>query len=292
MNFGTLLTAIVTPFNELDHIDQDAFELVINHVINQGSDAIIVAGTTGESPTLTTKEKEQLFELAVEIVNKRIPVIAGTGTYNTEQSVSLTKRATKIGVDGVMAVTPYYNRPSQQGLYAHFCSIAEATDLPLMLYHIPSRTSVHLDIETIIRLSTVKNIRSLKDAAGNLGETTHILKQTDPNFIIYSGDDAMTLPYLSIGSHGVVSVAAHVIGEEMNQMIHAFHEGNVQQAANLHKHLTPLIDGLFTTTSPTLIKEMLNQINIPVGSVRLPLVEATESEKQTVRHLIRQYNIG
>lgn len=292
MNVGTLLTAIVTPFTSHDTIDQDAFKQLIEHVIKQGTDAIIVAGTTGESPTLTTSEKELLFELAVEIVNERIPVIAGTGTYNTKQSVSLTKRATDIGVDGIMAVTPYYNRPSQQGLYAHFEAMSEATHLPMMIYHIPGRTSVHLDVETVIRLSTIKNVRSLKDAAGNLGETTNILKKTDPHFTVYSGDDVMTLPFLSIGSHGVVSVAAHVIGAEMKQMINAFVRGDVLRAARLHTELTPLMEGLFTTTSPTLIKEMLNQINIPVGSVRLPLVEATEREKQTVSHLIEQYNIG
>lgn len=292
MNVGTLLTAMVTPFTNDDTIDADAFERLIEHVIEQGTDAIVVAGTTGESPTLTTSEKELLFTLAVDIVQQRIPVIAGTGTYDTKQSVSLTRRATDIGVDGIMAVTPYYNRPSQQGLYAHFEAMSEATDLPIMIYHIPGRTSVHLDVETIIRLSMIKNIRSLKDAAGNLGETTNILRKTDPHFAVYSGDDAMTLPFLSIGGHGVVSVAAHAIGSEMKQMIHAFLKGDVQQAARLHTELTPLMEGLFTTTSPTLMKEMLNQVNIPVGAVRLPLVEATTDEKQAIGHLIDQYNIG
>lgn len=292
MGLAEVITAVVTPFDEQGQIDPDRFERLIEHVITQGSDQIIVAGTTGESPTLSVSEKEFLFQLAVDIVKDRIPVIASTGTYNTNDSITLTKRATDIGVDGIMTVTPYYNRPSQQGLYAHFEALAQATHVPMMVYHIPGRTSVHLDIETIVRLSRLKNIRSLKDATGNIEETTHVLSKVDPSFKIYSGDDVMTLPHLAIGGSGVVSVASHVVGTEMKNMVDAYANGDIQQARHMHQYLAPLMKGLFATTSPTLIKEMLNQMHMPVGSVRLPLVEANREEKKAVKVLIQQYNIG
>lgn len=292
VRIAELITAIITPFDAYGEIDEDAFEQVIEHVISRGSDGIIVAGTTGESPTLSIQEKKRIFKLALHVVDGRIQVIAGTGTYDTKESIALTKTATDIGVDGIMAVTPYYNRPSQKGLYAHFKAISMATDLPIMLYHIPSRASVYLEPETIVRLSQITNIRSLKDAAGNIGDTTKIIKQTDSDFKIYSGDDAMTLPLMAVGSNGVVSVASHVIGNEMKEMMHTFLQGDVQRASSMHTHLSSVMNGLFTTASPTLVKEMLEQIGLCQSNVRLPLVQANETEKAAIQQLIKRYNIG
>jgi len=289
---GELLTAIITPFNKDKNIDLDAFERVIEHVIAQGSDGIIVAGTTGESPTLSSEEKKTLFSTAIEVVNKRVRIIAGAGTNDTKTSVLESISATNIGVDGIMAVTPYYNRPTQLGMYKHFQAIATCTDLPIMVYDIPSRASVALDVETIVQLSQIKNIRSLKDASGNIEATTEVIEETDPYFNVYSGDDAMTLPLLSIGATGVVSVASHVIGKQMKQMMDTFLAGDVHQAAQIHAKLSPLMNGLFKTTSPILIKEMLAQLGVATSNTRLPLVQANDAEIDLIDSLITDYNLS
>lgn len=292
MQTKELLTAIITPFNTDKNIDVDAFERIIEHVIAQGSDGIIVAGTTGESPSLSSEEKITLFATAVEVVNERVKVIAGTGTNNTKASVDESKLATKVGVDGLMAVTPYYNRPTQLGMFKHFQAIASCTDLPIMLYHIPSRASVVLDVETIVQLSHIRNIRSLKDASGNIEATTEVIRQTDPYFNVYSGDDVLTLPLMSIGATGVVSVASHVIGKEMKQMMHSFLAGEVQKSAQIHANLTPLMNSLFKTTSPIMIKEMLAQLGVANSDTRLPLDQASDVDKDLIASLITTYNLS
>ena len=239
MNFGQILTAMVTPFDQNGEVDFNATRNLVNHLIANGTDGLVVAGTTGESPTLTTEEKVELFKFVVDEVNGRVPVIAGTGSNNTRESISLTNLAEKTGVDGILLVVPYYNKPSQEGLYQHFKAIAESTTLPAMLYNIPGRSVINMSVETIVRLSTIPNIVSIKDASGNLDAMAEIISQTPYDFTVYSGDDGLTLPLLSIGGTGVVSVASHVIGNEMQTMIQNFKNGKLQEAALAHRTLLP-----------------------------------------------------
>ncbi|MFC4404434.1 4-hydroxy-tetrahydrodipicolinate synthase [Gracilibacillus xinjiangensis] len=278
MNFGRVVTAMVTPFDQDGQVDYQKAERLIDHLIANGTEGIVVAGTTGESPTLSAEEKISLLKFAVKTVNKRVPVIAGTGSNNTNGSIELTKQAELIGVDAVMLVTPYYNKPSQQGMYEHFKTIANTTSLPIMLYNIPGRTGVNLLPETIIELAQISNIVSVKEASGNLDAMTKIIRGTPSTFSLYSGDDSLTLPILAIGGTGVVSVSSHVIGNEMNEMIQAFQQGRVTEAAILHQELLPIMQALFTAPNPTPVKAALSFIGLDVGSVRLPLIPLTDSE--------------
>ncbi|GAB2555454.1 4-hydroxy-tetrahydrodipicolinate synthase [Gracilibacillus alcaliphilus] len=282
MNFGTVLTAMVTPFDPQGAVDYGKTEILVNHLIHHGTDALVVAGTTGESPTLSKEEKLELLRFVVKIVNKRIPVIAGTGSNNTHESIELTRKAEIIGADGIMLVAPYYNKPSQEGLYQHFKTIAEATNLPVMLYNIPGRTGVNVEPETIIKLSYIDNIVSVKEASGNLEAMTAIIRETDDHFFLYTGDDALTLPTIAIGGTGVVSVASHVIGRELQEMIAAFQTGNVQRAQELHQYVLPIMQTMFIAPNPVPVKEALRLQGINTGSVRLPLVPLNKEQQQIV----------
>lgn len=287
MDYGQLLTAMVTPFNQEGEIDYPATGNLLEHLIENGTDAVVVAGTTGESPTLSTEEKIDLFQYVVKEVNGRIPVIAGTGSNDTRSSIELTKKAEALGVDGIMVVAPYYNRPSQAGLYEHFRVIAEATSLPVMLYNIPGRTSVNIDVDTIVALSKIENITSVKEASADLDAMAEIIERTDDDFLLYSGDDSLTLPVLAIGGKGTVSVSAHVVGNEMKAMIKAFSSGSLQEAASLHRKLLSVFKAIFSAPSPTPLKAALNLIEVPVGEVRLPLIPLTEEQLAYVKQNIR-----
>lgn len=282
MNFGRILTAMVTPFNEKGEVDYEKVNELVNYLIANGTEGIVVAGTTGESPTLTTEEKFLLYKRVVEVVNGRIPVIAGTGSNNTNASIQLTKMAEEAGVNGIMLVVPYYNKPSQEGLYQHFKAIAEATTLPVMLYNIPGRSSVNMSPETVIRLSKVENIVCVKEASGNLDAMAKIIEETDDSFSLYSGDDGITLPVLAIGGAGVVSVAAHVIGNEMQAMVQSFINGDLKGAAALHRKLLPIMKALFAAPSPSPVKAALKMKGIDTGSLRLPLIPLNDMEKETL----------
>ncbi|WP_194841977.1 4-hydroxy-tetrahydrodipicolinate synthase [Gracilibacillus salitolerans] len=284
MNFGRVLTAMVTPFDQNGEIDYGKTERLINYLLQNGTDALVVTGTTGESPTLSKEEKISLIKFTVKTVNGRVPVIAGTGSNNTRESIELTKKAETIGVDGIMLVAPYYNKPSQEGLYQHFRVIAEATTLPVMLYNIPGRTSVNVNPETIIDLSKIDNIVSVKEASGNLDVMTKIIRKTDQDFSLYSGDDNLTLPAVAIGANGIVSVSSHVVGNEMNEMIAACQNGDILRAQELHQFLLPIMQSLFMAPSPTPVKAALAMNGIDVGGVRLPLVPLNNEEMQLLRH--------
>ena len=288
MNFGHVLTAMVTPFNSRGEIDLERTTILIEYLLENGTEGLVVAGTTGESPTLSKEEKLELFTHVVTVVNKRVPVIAGTGSNNTASSVSLTKEAEACGVDAIMLVTPYYNKPNQRGLYAHFSTIADATSLPVMLYNIPGRSAVKMTAETIINLSEVKNIVSVKEASGDLDQVADIIESTEEGFSVYSGDDSSTLPMLSLGAAGVVSVASHIIGNEMKKMVQFFMQGKTKQAAAVHRKLLPIMNGLFTSPSPTPVKTALQMKGIETGGVRLPLVALTEQETQELKQLIEE----
>ncbi|WP_138414735.1 4-hydroxy-tetrahydrodipicolinate synthase [Aquibacillus sediminis] len=286
MNFGKVLTAMVTPFDQDQHIDFNRTTELVNYLIDHGSDGLVISGTTGESPTLSLKERLQLFEHVVKVVDKRVPVIAGTGDNNTKDSIAFTKEAEKTGVDASLLVNPYYNKPSQQGLLEHFTAIANETKLPIMLYNIPSRTAVQMSVDTVVQLSQVSNIVSIKESSGDLDAVSEIIERTDEGFTVYSGDDSLTLPILSVGGDGVVSVAAHVIGDEMKQMIEAFEVGDVKTAAKIHRELLPIMNAMFLSPSPTPVKEALQLKGINVGDVRLPLVPLSFEQRKTLEQIL------
>ncbi|KYD29532.1 4-hydroxy-tetrahydrodipicolinate synthase [Parageobacillus toebii] len=286
IQFGKIVTAMVTPFDHKGNIDFAKTTKLVDYLLENGTDSLVVAGTTGESPTLTTEEKVALFRHVVSVVNRRVPVIAGTGSNNTHASIELTKKAEEAGVDAVMLVAPYYNKPNQEGLYQHFKAIAESTSLPVMLYNIPGRSVVNMSVDTVVRLSEIPNIVAIKDASGNLDTMTEIIARTREDFLLYSGDDNITLPVLAIGGAGVVSVASHIIGNEMQQMIAAFEAGELAKAAKLHQKLLPIMKGLFAAPNPVPVKTALQLKGLDVGSVRLPLVPLTEQERIELMNLL------
>lgn len=284
--FGRLVTAMVTPFNEQNQVDYEKTEHLIDHLLETGSEGIVVSGTTGESPTLSHKEKLDLFQHVVSYAKGKCHIIAGTGSNNTQASVEFTQEVQSLGVDGIMLVAPYYSRPSQEGLYAHFHAIASVTDLPVMLYNVPGRSAVNMTAETTLRLAQLPNVVCMKEASGNLSQIAAIIEHAPEGFEVYSGDDSLTLPVLSIGGVGIVSVASHIVGRQMKEMVNAFFDGNLNEAASLHRKLMPIFEGLFAYPSPGPTKEALNKLGIHVGGVRLPLVELNEEEKAFVHSLL------
>ncbi len=282
IDFGKVATAMVTPFDHKGNIDFEKTTQLINYLISNGSDALVIAGTTGESPTLSTEEKLALFRHSVKVVDGRVPVVAGTGSNNTYASIELTKKAEEIGVDAIMIVAPYYNKPNQEGLYQHFKTIAESTELPVMLYNIPGRSVINMSVDTIVRLAELPNVVALKDASGDLDAMTAIIAQTSDDFALYSGDDGLTLPVLAIGGTGIISVASHVIGNEMQEMVKLYESGNPKESAKIHQRIVPVMKSLFAAPSPTPVKTALQLKGLDVGSVRLPLVPLTEEERQTL----------
>lgn len=286
MDFGNVLTAMVTPFNSEKKLDLERTTKLVEHLLNNGTEGFVVSGTTGESPTLSHDEKLQLFEHVVKVVNKRVPVIAGTGTNDTFYSAELTQEAASTGVDAIMLVNPAYNKPSQQGLYEHFKTIAEKVSLPIMLYNIPSRTSVNMTAETTISLSEIENIVSIKEASGDFHQISKIIENTSKDFTVYCGDDGMTLPLMSIGANGIVSVASHVIGKDINEMVHTFLKGNLIKSSGMHRRLLPIMEAMFIAPSPTPVKAALNMLGIEVGDVRLPLVYIDDSDQKLLKKIL------
>lgn len=286
MDFGRVLTAMVTPFDEEKSIDYDKTTSLIEYLLENGTEGLVITGTTGESPTLSHDEKVSFFKHVVRVVNKRVPVIAGTGSNNTSESVVLTEEATRCGVDGIMLVAPYYNKPSQNGMYEHFKTIADATDLPIMLYNIPGRSVVKMNTDTIIALSKITNIVSVKEASGDLDQAATIIHETADDFSVYSGEDSLTLPILAVGGNGVVSVASHVIGNQMQEMVNGYFSGYVQKAASIHREILPAMNELFASPSPTPVKAALEWKGIKAGSVRLPLIPLTEQEEKTLHDVL------
>ncbi|OFX14178.1 MAG: 4-hydroxy-tetrahydrodipicolinate synthase [Armatimonadetes bacterium RBG_19FT_COMBO_69_19] len=286
--FGRVLTAMATPFDPGGAVHWTEVARLARHLIDNGSDGIVVAGTTGESPTLSDEEKIRLFRAVKEAVGGRAKVVAGTGTYDTKHSIHLSQEAERAGADGLLLVNPYYNRPSQDGLYAHFRAIAESVRLPCMLYNIPGRTGVNCAPETIGRLSEIPNIVAVKEATGNLDQASDIRRRTKDDFLIYSGDDSLTLPILSVGGTGVVSVASHLAGRDIQEMVRSYERGDVRKALALHLRLLPLFKVLFITSNPVPLKAALNMSGFAVGIPRLPLVEATPKEKEQIQAVLKE----
>ncbi len=287
-SFGHVITAMVTPMDRSLAVDYDRAAALAKRLVDNGSDGLVVSGTTGESPTLSDEEKIRLFRTVRDAVGTRAKVIGGTGTYNSAHSIHLTREAERAGCDGVLLVNPYYNKPSQEGLYQHFKAVAESTGLPVMLYNIQSRTSVNCEPATIARLAQIRNIVAVKEASGNLDQMSQIRKLTPPEFYLYSGDDSLTLPLLAVGGTGVVSVASHLAGREIKAMIQAFHAGDVRRAQELHLRLWPLFKVIFITTNPTPVKEALALAGFDVGGLRLPLIEATAKERDQIAAVLKE----
>lgn len=291
IDFGRLLTAMVTPLDKDLSVDYEQARKLARYLVETGSEGVVVAGTTGESPTLTKDEKVELFKVVVEEVGGEAVVIAGTGGNNTAESIVLTQAAEKAGVDGVMLVGPFYNKPSQEGLYQHFKAVAESTDLPVMLYNIPGRTAVNILPETVSRLARVENIVAIKEASGSLDQVSELRRTLPDNFAIYSGDDSMTLPLMALGGKGVVSVAAHIVGPKMKDMINAFTSGNTTMATKMHLELFPVFKAMFVATNPVAVKFALNMTGWRVGSPRLPLVETNAEEKETIKKILAEQGL-
>lgn len=290
-DFGRLITAMVTPFDKDLTINFKQARKLADHLVKTGSDGLVIAGTTGESPTLSKTEKIELFSAVVEEVGGKATVIANTGSYSTADSIALTQAVQKVGVDGVLLVAPYYNKPSQEGLFQHFRAIAENTDLPVMLYNIPGRSSVNILPETVARLAQISNIVAIKESSGNLDQVSELRRILPDDFAVYSGDDSLTLPILAVGGIGVVSVASHLAGMRIKEMIDAYNTNNTTLATQIHLELLPVFKGLFIATNPAPVKTALNIKGWQVGGLRLPLVEVTASEKEFINSLLADMNL-
>lgn len=275
LTIGRLLTAMATPFDEANgSLDLGQAKRLATALLDSGTEGLVVCGTTGESPTLSNQEKLALLEAIVEVAHARgAPVIAGTTTYNTAESVEMSREAAHLGVDGILGTVPYYNNPPQEGLFQHFRAIARAVDLPVILYNIPARSPRNMEASTTLRLAReVPNIVGVKEASANLKQIGEIIRDAPPGFQVWSGNDADILTIMALGGYGVVSVAAHLVGPQIAELIAAFVAGDTARAAELHHRLMPLVDALFVTSSPIPLKYALNRIGMRVGPTRLPLV--------------------
>jgi 4-hydroxy-tetrahydrodipicolinate synthase len=283
---GEVLTAMVTPFREDGSVDLARFRELCLHLVGNGSDGLVVAGTTGEAPTLSDDERFALFETAVDAVGGRATVIAGTGTYSTAHSVHLTARAHALGVDGFLVVTPYYNKPPPSGVIEHFRAIAAMSDKPIVVYNIPQRVVVNLEPDTIADLAEIPSVTAVKQATEDLGQARRIVEETGLD--LYAGNDDLVFPFLELGGAGGVCVHTHLVGTRVNEMIRRFRQGDATGARSIDEELKPLIRALAVTTNPIPVKAALNLLGHDVGGLRLPLVEATEEEIEVVRSALER----
>lgn len=288
---GRLITAMVTPFDDEGKVDYAQAKRLARALLDSGSDGLVVVGTTGESPTLTWDEEYRLFQEIKQTVGNRGSVIAGTGSNSTEEALEATKKAAKIGVDACLLVVPYYNKPSQEGLYQHFKTIAEGSNAPCIMYNVPSRTVASLEPDTVVRLSKIENIIGIKEASANLGKIADIINRARKGFIVWSGNDSDTFPIMALGGYGVISVASHLVGKQIKAMIDAMVKGEVAKAAKIHIDLLPLVDSLFIVANPCPLKYAMNQIGFKVGKPRLPLVEPDEKTAAIIRDTLKRYKI-
>ena len=292
INVGEVITAMVTPFNENSEVDYNQVEKLADYLINNGSDAILVAGTTGESPTLTHEEELEILKAVKNVVGNKAKVVMGAGSNSTRTAVETSQKVEKAGADAILSVVPYYNKPSQAGLLEHFGQIAKSTSLPVILYNIPGRTGINMEPETISKLANDhKNIAAVKQSNPNLDLVTEIRHQTPEDFVIYSGDDSLTLPMLSIGAYGVISVASHIIGKDIKQTITEFKSGNISKALELHLKSYPMFKAIFTSPNPIPVKAVLAKQGLVEETVRSPLVKLTAEQKEKLYNSISSYGI-
>ena len=281
--FGAVVTAMVTPFRDDGSLDLEGAQELARHLLERGSDALVVAGSTGESPTLTHEEKAALFRAVVEAAEGRGKVVCGTGTYSTAESIELSRAAQEAGADGLLVVAPYYNKPPQRGLLQHFRRIADSTDLPIIAYNIPGRTAVRIEHDTLLAMAEVPNIVAVKDSTGDFQAVSRLISEAPADFEVYSGDDWATFGYMCLGAVGVVSVASHVVGGRIKQMTDLVASGDVPAARKIHEELSPLFVALFITTNPIPVKAAVDMLGLPAGAPRLPLVPATDEERARIR---------
>jgi len=290
--FGRVLTAMATPFDKEGAVNYSVAAKLAAHLADHGTDTVVVCGTTGESPSLSWEEEYALFKSVKEAVGDRAQILAGTGSNSTQEAIKATQKAAKLGLDGSLQVVPYYNKPPQSGLYGHFSAIAQAVpDLPIMLYNVPGRTSCNMAAETAVKLSNIPNIVAIKEASGNLDQVSQICRRSPKGFEVYSGDDSLTLPMLSVGAVGVVSVASHLVGDILQQMIRAFEAGQTRKATELHLQLFPLFKELFTVTSPVPLKAALALQGWDIGNCRLPLCEATAELTEQMKQILAEMDL-
>jgi 4-hydroxy-tetrahydrodipicolinate synthase len=288
---GRLVTAMVTPFDDSMAVDYAQAKKLASALLESGSDAVLVVGTTGESPTMLREEELRLFREVKEAVGSRGAVVAGTGSNSTAEAIEATREAERIGVDACLLVVPYYNKPSQEGLYQHFRTIAESTSLPCILYNVPSRTVRNMEANTVIRLSQVDNIIGIKEASGNLEQIAKIISGASKDFRVWSGNDGDTLPLIAVGGYGIVSVLSHLVGRQIKEMMDSFLAGKLDQASEIHRHLLPLVDAMFIVSNPAPVKYALNAVGFRVGKTRLPLVEPDEKSATFIRETLTKYQI-
>ena len=290
-NAGEVITAMITPFKEDLSVDYVALEKLVNHLINTGTDTILVAGTTGETPTLSHEEEEEIFAFVKKVVNGRVKIILGAGSNSTETAVKSSIKAKELGADAILTVVPYYNKPSQKGMYEHFSAIAKAVDLPIILYNIPGRTGVNMQPATIAKLANeFKNIVAVKQSNADLDLISDIKSLCPDDFAIYSGDDSLTLPMMSLGAHGVISVASHIVGSEIKKMVTAFKNGKNEEALKIHLELYPLFKKLFMAPNPVPVKAALAHFGIINENVRKPLVVLDCEEKKEFLAILEKYS--
>ncbi|HAA26920.1 MAG TPA: 4-hydroxy-tetrahydrodipicolinate synthase [Cyanobacteria bacterium UBA8553] len=292
VNFGSVVTAMLTPFREDGSVNYEVAEQLAAHLAGNGTDSLVVCGTTGESPTLSWDEEYQLFQVVQKAVAGKAKVIAGTGSNCTEEAIAATQKAAKIGLDGSLQVVPYYNKPPQAGLYQHFQAIAKSCpDIPLVLYNVPGRTNQNLQPETVARLAEIENIVALKESSGNFDQASQLRRIVPPDFAIYSGDDFFTLAMLAVGGAGVVSVASHLVGPQLQQMIQAFEAGKIKVATEIHLKLFPLFKVLFCTTNPIPLKAAMKLQGWAVGSPRSPLCNLPDELKQELEAVLKELSL-
>jgi len=286
-----MYTAMVTPFDQDLQVNYGKAAELADYLVKKSSDGIMVSGTTGESPVLSKEEKIKLFTTVKDRVGDKVEVWAGTGSYDTEASINLSRAAEKAGADGLLLVTPYYNKPSQEGLYQHFRSIAESVSIPVMLYNIPGRTGTNMLPETVLRLAAIDNIVALKESSGMMDQMSALKNILPEKVAIYSGDDSLTLPMVALGASGVVSITSHLVGNQIKQMLNAYAAGDIKGAQQMHNYLFPIFKGLFITTNPIPVKEALNLIGMDVGGLRLPMCRASQSELEQISKLLASYQL-
>ena len=282
---------MVTPFDKQGKVDYEQAKKLALALLNSGSDGILVVGTTGESPTLAKEEEQRLFAEVKSAIGERGSIIAGTGSNNTAEAVETTKGAERIGVDACLLVVPYYNKPTQDGLYQHFKAIAQGTSLPCIIYNVPSRTVTNLSADTLIKLSHIDNIIGVKEASGNLDQIAKIIDGAEKGFLVWSGNDSDTLPILALGGYGVISVISHLVGSQIKEMIDSFVSGKTDEAARIHRHLLSLVNAMFVISNPIPVKYALNQVGFNVGKPRLPLTEPDEKSATIIKDTLKNYHI-
>jgi len=288
--FSGSFVAIVTPFKN-GRVDYDKLKELIEMHIEKGTSGIVPCGTTGESATLSHDEHNDVVKNTVKVVKGRVKVIAGTGSNSTREAIELTKFAERVGVDGSLIITPYYNKPTQKGLYEHFAKIASEVDIPIIVYNVPGRTAVDILPQTVIKLSRIKNVIGIKEASGQLGYVSEIVRGTDGKFDVLSGDDALTFPMLAIGGKGAISVVANIVPEDVANMIRSFEEGNIDKARKLHLKMFPLIKALFMETNPIPVKTAMEILGMMHGELRLPLCEMSEENKSQLKKVMKEYGL-